>query len=168
MVLAFIMSLVSPILGQLRFSGAGGELKLNEILSMILVAGMLAFIVWRAPGFASDLLAASPSLGVASVGQHVTSVVSGGANAASGAVTAGLWASRAAATMVTAGAATKAAALKMVASAAVAGARGQGQLPGGVGGGTADSRPKTTQPNGSTPSASRGSSNTPRPPSIPA
>jgi hypothetical protein len=50
MVLAFIMSLVSPVLGQLRFSGAGGELKLNEILSMILVAGMLAFTVWRAPG----------------------------------------------------------------------------------------------------------------------
>jgi type IV secretion system protein TrbL len=96
MVLAFIMSLVSPVLGQLRFSGAGGELKLNEILSMILVAGMLAFVVWRAPGFASDLLAASPTLGVAAVGQQVTSVVSTGISAASGAVTAGLWAARAA------------------------------------------------------------------------
>ena len=50
MVLSFIVSLVSPVLGQLRFSGAGGELKLNEIMSMVLVCGMLALVVWRAPG----------------------------------------------------------------------------------------------------------------------
>jgi P-type conjugative transfer protein TrbL len=53
MVLSFIVSLVSPVLGQLRFSGAGGELKLNEIMSMVLVCGMLALVTWRAPGFAS-------------------------------------------------------------------------------------------------------------------
>ena len=97
MVLSFIVSLVSPVLGQLRFSGAGGELKLNEIMSMVLVCGMLALVSWRAPGFASDLLAASPTLGIAGVGQQMTSAVSTGASAVSGAATAGLGAAKTAA-----------------------------------------------------------------------
>jgi type IV secretion system protein TrbL len=144
MVLAFIMSLVAPVLGSMRFSGTGGELKLNEILSMVLVAGMLAFVVWRAPGFASDLLAASPSLGVSMVGQHVTSAVSSGARAASGAVTAGLWATRAASGLVTGGATTTMGAIKMIGSAALAGARGQGQFPGSA---TAQGSSESASPN---------------------
>jgi type IV secretion system protein TrbL len=157
MVLAFIMAIVSPVLGSLRFSGAGGELKLNEILSMVLVAGMLAFTVWRAPGFASDLLAASPSLGVAGVGQQVTSVVSSGANAASGAVAAGLAATRAASGLATGGGTTALGALKMVGSAVLAGARGQGQVPAG-GGGAVPAGPGSSTPNSSTPNASSGAS----------
>jgi type IV secretion system protein TrbL len=133
MVLAFIIAIVSPVLGSLRFSGAGGELKLNEVLSMVLVAGMLAFTVWRAPGFASDLLAASPSLGMSSVGQHVTSAVSTGARVVGGAVSAGLTAKRAAAGAKRGGTATSSDALKMVTSAAAAGARGQPSLAGAVG-----------------------------------
>ncbi len=135
MVLSFIIALVSPVLGQIRFSGTGGELKLNEIMSMVLVCGMLALVVWRAPGFASDLLAASPTLGVSAVGQHVTSAVSTGAAAASGAVSAGLGATRQAASMVRSGAAGPLSALKMVTAAAAAGARGEGPLGGATGGG---------------------------------
>ena len=135
MVLSFIVSLVSPVLGQLRFSGAGGELKLNEIMSMVLVCGMLALVTWRAPGFASDLLAASPTLGIAGVGQQMTSAVSTGASAVSGAVTAGLGAAKTAASMVRAGAAGPMAAIGMVTAAAAAGLRGKGALGGAVGGG---------------------------------
>ena len=135
MVLSFIISLVSPVLGQLRFSGAGGELKLNEIMSMVLVSGMLALVTWRAPGFASDLLAASPTLGIAGVGQQMTSAVSTGASAVSGAATAGLGAAKTAASMVRAGAAGPMAAIGMVTAAAAAGLRGKGALGGAVGGG---------------------------------
>ena len=123
------------VLGQLRFAGAGGELKLNEIMSMVLVCGMLALVTWRAPGFASDLLAASPTLGIAGVGQQMTSAVSTGASAVSGAATAGLGAAKTAASMVRAGAASPMAAIGMVTAAAAAGLRGKGALGGAVGGG---------------------------------
>jgi hypothetical protein len=53
-VLAFIMSLVSPVLGQLRFSGTGGELKLNELLSMILVAGTDPSVQYYCYGLTGD------------------------------------------------------------------------------------------------------------------
>ena len=105
MVLSFIVSLVSPVLGQLRFSGAGGELKLNEIMSMVLVCGMLALVTWRAPGFASDLLAASPTLGIAGVGQQMTSAVSTGAARSAEPPRAGLGRRQDCGSMVRAGAA---------------------------------------------------------------
>ena len=123
------------VLGQLRFAGAGGELKLNEIMSMVLVCGMLALVTWRAPGFASDLLAASPTLGIAGVGQQMTSAVSTGASAVSGAATAGLGAAKTAASMVRAGAAGPMAAIGMVTAAAAAGLRGKGALGGASGDG---------------------------------
>jgi type IV secretion system protein TrbL len=124
MVLSFILGLIQPVLSQIRFSGTG-EIKLNEVMSMILVCGLLAVVAWRAPGFASDLLAASPSLSMASVGQHVTSAVSSGANMASGAVTAGLGATRSAASMIRTGATGLAGAAGMVSAAVRAGARGK-------------------------------------------
>jgi type IV secretion system protein TrbL len=89
MVLSFIMGLMQPVLGQIHFT-PGGELSMNEALSMVLVCGLLAYVVWRAPGFAADLLAASPSLSAAAVGQTVTTAVSSGASAFGGAVTGGL------------------------------------------------------------------------------
>ena len=124
MVLSFILGLIQPVLSQIRFSGTG-EIKLNEVMSMILVCGLLAVVVWRAPGFASDLLAASPSLSVAAVGQHITSAVASGANATSGAVTAGLGATRTAASMVRTGATGIAGAAGMISAAVRAGARGK-------------------------------------------
>ena len=124
MVLSFILGLIQPVLSQIRFSGTG-EIKLNEVMSMILVCGLLAVVVWRAPGFASDLLAASPSLSVAAVGQHIASAVASGANATSGAVTAGLGATRTAASMVRTGATGIAGAAGMISAAVRAGARGK-------------------------------------------
>ena len=84
MVLSFVVALIQPVLGQLHYSSGGGEILLNESLAMCLVCILLAILVWRAPGFASDLLAASPSLSANAVGQHITSAVSTGAAAFSG------------------------------------------------------------------------------------
>ena len=39
MVLSFILGLIQPVLSQIRFSGTG-EIKLNEVMSMILVCGL--------------------------------------------------------------------------------------------------------------------------------
>jgi type IV secretion system protein TrbL len=93
MVLSFIMGLLKPVLTQVHFAG-GGEISMNEALSMVLVSGLLAYIVWRAPSFASDLLAASPSLNATAVGQSMTSAVSSGVGAFAGAVSGGLAASK--------------------------------------------------------------------------
>ena len=67
---------------------------MNEALAMCLVCVLLAVIVWRAPGFAADLLAASPSLSAGAVGQHVTSAVSTAATMIGGTVAGGLAASK--------------------------------------------------------------------------
>jgi type IV secretion system protein TrbL len=124
MVLSFIISLVSPVLGQIRFGGAGGELKLNEILSMVLVCSLLAVVVWRAPAMASDLLAASPSLSAGAVGQQVSNVVSSGARMVGGAVAGGLAAASVVGRAAAAGGGTLRSALKTVGSGIVAGAKG--------------------------------------------
>src|ERR1022692_3086934 len=59
MVLSFIMGLAQPLIAQMHFTGTG-EVHLRDALSMVLVSGLLAYVVWRAPAFAADLLAASP------------------------------------------------------------------------------------------------------------
>ena len=63
---------------------------MNEALAMCLVCVLLAVIVWRAPGFAADLLAASPSLSAGAVGQHITSAVSTTATMIGGAIAGGM------------------------------------------------------------------------------
>ena len=68
MVLSFIMGLAQPLIAQMHFTGSG-EITLNQMISMCLVCGLLAYIVWRAPAVAADLLAASPSLSAGAVGQ---------------------------------------------------------------------------------------------------
>lgn len=123
MVLGFIVGLIQPVLGQLRFSG-GGEIRLNEVMSMILVCGLLAVVVWRAPGFAADLLAAAPSLSAAAVGQHVTGAMSNATRAATGALSAGVGATRTAATLVRTGATGTRGAFQMVGSAVARGWKG--------------------------------------------
>jgi type IV secretion system protein TrbL len=75
MVLSFVVALIQPVLGHIRFSG-GGDIKMNELMAMMLVSGLLACVVWRAPGFASDLLAGSPSLGAAAIVQNVGAAAS--------------------------------------------------------------------------------------------
>jgi hypothetical protein len=43
--LSFILGLIQPVLSQIKFS-TGSEIKLNEVMSMILVCGLLAVVVW--------------------------------------------------------------------------------------------------------------------------
>jgi type IV secretion system protein TrbL len=124
MVLSFIVSIIQPVLGQIHFSSTTGEVKLNEVMAMILVCGLLAVVVWRAPGFAADLLAASPMLSAASVAQNVMVGVSTGARAASGAVTGAVGATRAAASALTKGTSGAISAFQTLKSATVMGARG--------------------------------------------
>jgi type IV secretion system protein TrbL len=95
MVLSFVMALIQPVLGHIRFSG-GGDVKMNELMAMMLVSGLLACVVWRAPGLASDLLAGSPSLGAAAIVQNVGAA----ASFASNAVARGVGATRSAASGV--------------------------------------------------------------------
>jgi type IV secretion system protein TrbL len=87
MVLSFVIALIQPVFAQIHFSGTG-EIQMNEALAMCLVCVLLAVIVWRAPGFAADLLAASPSLSAGTVGQHVTSAISTGATMIGGGIAA--------------------------------------------------------------------------------
>ena len=70
MVLSFFVALFQPTLAQLHYSTAG-EIPLNESLAMCLASVLMAILVWRAPGFAADLLAGSPSLSTGTVSQHV-------------------------------------------------------------------------------------------------
>ncbi len=89
MVLSFILALIQPVLGQFHLTPGTDELPLNQLLAMCLVCVVVAILVWRAPGFASDLLAASPSLSAAHVGQHITGAIGTGAAAYTGAATGG-------------------------------------------------------------------------------
>ena len=74
MVLSFFVALFQPTLSQLHYSTAG-EIPLNESLAMCLASVLMAILVWRAPGFAADLLAGSPSLSTGTVSQHVAGAV---------------------------------------------------------------------------------------------
>ena len=134
MVLSFVVALIQPVLGQLHFS-ATGEIPLNESLAMCLVCVLLAILVWRAPGFAADLLAASPSLSAGAVGQHITSAVSTGAAAMSGGASMGVQAATAAASGGRSAGGKASSALQHVASALHIGGRGNPPPGGGASGG---------------------------------
>ena len=71
MVLAFIIAVASPVLATIHFSGP--EIKLNELWSVILTTGAIAFLAWHAPSLAAGLLAGSPSLGASAVSQNLSS-----------------------------------------------------------------------------------------------
>jgi len=140
MVLSFTVALIQPVLGQLHFSSTGNEILLNESLAMCLVCILLAILVWRAPGFASDLLAASPSLSANAVGQHVTSAVSIGAAVLSGGTSLGAQAATAAATGGSRGSGGTGGAIQHLASALHLGGRaGSGAGDRGAGGRGGDS-----------------------------
>ena len=75
MVLSFIMGLAQPLIGQMHFTGSG-DITLNQMISMLLVCGLLAYVVLRAPAVAADLLSGSPSLNAGAIGQSMVSGVS--------------------------------------------------------------------------------------------
>jgi type IV secretion system protein TrbL len=86
MVLAFIIAVANPVLASIHFSGP--EIKLNELWSVVLTSGAIAFLSWHAPSVAAGLLAGSPSLGAGAVAQNVASGVMMAAGAAGGMVAA--------------------------------------------------------------------------------
>ena len=71
MVLAFIMSMVQPTLGSLKF--VGPEIKFNELWALLLTTGTIMLFAWTAPSLAASLLAGSPSLGAGGVAQNMMS-----------------------------------------------------------------------------------------------
>lgn len=91
MVLALLMAVISPILGHLRFTSA--EIKLNELMAMVVTCGTLAFLTWNLPAIAAAALAGSPSLSAAGITQNIAS----GAMMATGAIAGALGATRSAA-----------------------------------------------------------------------
>ena len=84
MVLSFIMGLAQPLIGQMHFTGSG-DITLNQMISMLLVCGLLAYVVLRAPAVAADFLSGSPSLNAGAIGQSMVSGVSSFVGAAAGA-----------------------------------------------------------------------------------
>lgn len=67
MVLAFMLSVITPTLSGIRF--AGEEITMNELMAVILTSASLAFLVWTAPSLAAGLLSGSPSLSAAGITQ---------------------------------------------------------------------------------------------------
>jgi type IV secretion system protein TrbL len=86
MVLAFIIAVTNPVLASIHFSGP--EIKLNELWSVLLTTGAIAFLSWHAPSLAAGLLAGSPSLGAGAVAQNLASGAMLAAGAAGGMVAA--------------------------------------------------------------------------------
>ena len=84
MVLAFIIAVTNPVLASIHFSGP--EIKLNELWSVLLTTGAIAFLSWHAPSLAASLLAGSPSLSAAGVAQNLTSSAMMAAGVAGGMV----------------------------------------------------------------------------------
>jgi type IV secretion system protein TrbL len=82
MVLSFLLAVVDPVLKSISFSGA--DITYNELWSVLLTAGAIAFLAWNAPGMAAGLLAGCPTLSAAQASQNTMAamVVGGGAAAA--------------------------------------------------------------------------------------
>jgi len=70
MTLAFIIAVTSPVLASIHFSGP--EIKLNELWSVLLTTGAIAFLTWHAPSLTAGLLAGSPSLSASGVAQNLS------------------------------------------------------------------------------------------------
>ncbi len=86
MVLAFIIAVTKPVISSMHFSSE--DIKFNELWSMVLTSGAIAFLSWHAPSVAAGLLAGSPSLGAGAVAQNVSSGVMMSAALAGGMVAA--------------------------------------------------------------------------------
>jgi type IV secretion system protein TrbL len=80
MVLALLLSSLTPLLSQVRFSGT--EIKLNELWAVLATTLTYAYLVWHVPGTIAGALAGSPSLHAASVSQNATGALMGAAGAA--------------------------------------------------------------------------------------
>jgi type IV secretion system protein TrbL len=80
MVLALLLSALTPLLSQIRFSGS--EIKLNELWAVLGLTLTYAYLVWHVPGTIAGALAGSPSLSAASVAQNASGALMGAAGVA--------------------------------------------------------------------------------------
>lgn len=87
--LAFIIAVVDPILRGLRLTPVGGEIRLNELLAMLLVTGAIAYLSWKIPQIVAGLLAGSPSLSAGDAAMAAATTV--GAATAMGAMAKGIY-----------------------------------------------------------------------------
>jgi type IV secretion system protein TrbL len=84
MVLAYVMSMVEPMLASAKF--VGPEIKFNELWALLLNTGTIMLFTWTAPSLAAALLSGSPSLSAGGVAQNMMAgamMVSGAAGLAS-------------------------------------------------------------------------------------
>lgn len=86
MVLAFLVSIILPVLQTLKFSG---DLTIPEVLSAFLTVGALAFLCWNAPGVAAGLMSGSPNLSAAVAMQNAMAAGGMASRAIGGAIKAG-------------------------------------------------------------------------------
>ena len=76
MVLAFLLSIVDPVLSQIHFNGP--EITFNELWSVFLTVCALMLLCWKAPSLAAALLGGSPHLGAGDVLQAVSTPIAAG------------------------------------------------------------------------------------------
>ena len=94
MTLAFLLSIVDPVLSNIHF--AGPEITLNELWSVLLTVCSLMLLCWKAPSLAANLLSGSPNLGHGDALQAGQTAVLAGAAVAHAAMGNGAAAARAA------------------------------------------------------------------------
>lgn len=137
MVLSFIISVIEPTLSTLRFTAA--DPSFNEIFSMFLTVGGIAYLAWQAPGVAAGLLAGSPSLSAGGALQTLATGSVLGGIAAQGLSSATRTASSAISSGASVGTrlagATKTGAQMAYQSAKMGGASTAGAIVSGIGGG---------------------------------
>ena len=86
MVLSFIIAVADGVLSNIAYTGT--ILNFNEIWSVLLTVGTIAFLAWSAPGMAAGMISGSPSLTAGTLAQNTAASVMAGSIAAQGMVSA--------------------------------------------------------------------------------
>ncbi|MBF0587331.1 P-type conjugative transfer protein TrbL [Prosthecochloris sp. N3] len=132
MVLAFVLSVSETVLIDLKLGE--GVPSLAEALTVVMVAGGIAFLAWNAPNVASGLLSGSPSLSAQTAVQTAGTAAAIGAAGASGVMAATRAAASAVGGSIRMASAAKTGAQIGSGTAKMAGAGPVGRAAAGVGG----------------------------------
>ena len=84
MVLSFIIAVADGVLSNIAYTGT--ILNFNEIWSVLLTVGTIAFLAWSAPGMAAGMISGSPSLTAGTLAQNTVASGMAGGMAAAGMV----------------------------------------------------------------------------------
>lgn len=84
MVLSFIIAIADNVLSNIVYTGS--ILNFNEIWSVLLTVGTIAFLAWSAPGMAAGMISGSPSLTAGTLAQNTVASAMAGGIAAQGMV----------------------------------------------------------------------------------